>query len=177
MEMTLDQPLYALHHVNVITGEVVRFERDSSPAMPRASIDGLVAGAQSVKSANLADGHWSVRALRDVRAELEIEGVPERIIHIVESMMRGREWGLCDPMYMSNRVAVKFGWGDGFSHFTSTDEDPDQKTVKEFAQEIHWSYITAFGEVNLSAHGVLGRVLGGLQAGAKAPQLVERPRG
>lgn len=173
--MVLDCTLFALYRVNRITGKTVRFERGSFPAGPKATIEGLAAGARCSMVGGDAD--WEISVLRDVRAELEIEGVPEPIVAIVEELTKGREWGLCDPMYMANRVAVKFGWGDGRSNFASDLGRPADEIVNEFANEIYASYCTSFGELGVTPGGVRSRVWNGLLAEQILAAAVDRPRG
>lgn len=180
MTQDLDSPLYALHHVNRSTGTIVRFERGTFPAGPKATIEGLAAGARTSRMVVSPEFHgpdWSVMAMRDVRAELEVEGVPEPIVSIVEALSRGRHWGLSDPMYMANRVATKFGWGDGLSAFGPTGEIPQDDLVQEFAREIHQSYVTSFTEMGLEPRVLYERIGAVLQGVIAQRREAYRPRG
>lgn len=165
---------YAVHRVNRVTGEVVRLPRPEFPAGPKKEIE-IIAGF----SKWFPDPDWDLRAMRDVRAELEAEGVPEPIILIVERLSHGRDFGLSDPMYMSNRVAVKFGWGDGMSNFNRVDTRPSHELVREFAREIRASYETVFDGMCLDEDAVFGRVAAGLRESNPlfTEAVVDRPRG
>jgi hypothetical protein len=176
----MDFPFYALHHFNRVTGAIVRFGRDGFPAGPKATIEGLLSGANASRMVGSSEFHgpeWTVVAMPDVRAELEHEGVPEPIVSIVEALAHGRRWGLSDPMYMANRVATKFGWGDGLSSFGATHELPDDALVEEFARELFQSYITSFKELGLDARSLYERV-GVVLREARAQRCqAYRPRG
>lgn len=171
--MTVDFSMYALHRVNTATGVVERFSRGTFPAGPKETIEGIAASADK----GLMEPGWEIRAMRDVRAELELEGVPELIISVVEPLAHGYNWGLCDPMYMSNRVAAKFGWGDGMSNFSAMETLPHELVVREFAREIRESYRTVFDELGVSEVEIFERISLPLQEEAARRRQFMIPRG
>lgn len=152
--------LFAPYRVNLATGEAERLPRAEHPALVKSeavmAMDGLAP----------APAGFEHRMLQDVRAELEIEGVPEPVISVVEHLASGRTWGLCDPMYMANVVAFEFGWGTGRGEFGDCTPVPDMALSRRVAERLYFSYTSSFAELGVDGPMVFGRILAGLKGAA-----------
>lgn len=163
--------------MNLGTGEAIRLARANYPAAVKSEANAAMADLGP------APAGWEHRLLQDVRAELEGEGVPERLVSVVEHLASGCNWGLSDPMYMANVVAFEFGWGTGQGVFGDCTPPPAQALCEKVAARLHFSYSTSFGELGLDGAQVLERLLAGLRGplpeagdGPSHPQH-ETPRG